>query len=125
MAEEEKSKPGLQLSLGNIHLTATVALIGTVVSGFYAGVAWVTHVREQQDHNTAEIEELGHKIDGLTQVINAFNERHNSNDDSMSQKIFAVQQQLTEMISTFHNVQRLEDRYEGAFSRYQPQPKRR
>ena len=120
---EEKPSPGLGISIGGIHMTATIALLGTVLSGFYAGVSWVTHVREQQDRNTQAVEDLGHKIDGLNQVLSAFNERNVSNADEIRQQILDLQKQLTEMAASYHDVKRLQSNYDSAFSRFQPQPK--
>ena len=122
---DEPPKPAFEFNIGHAHLTVTVTLVATIIGGFYTAVQWVTHVHEQQDRNTEAIEDIGHKIDGLQQVLNAFNERYNSNDNSLRQQIFDVQHQIGDMAQSYHNVRQLEERYDGAFSKYQPQPKGR
>ena len=121
----DDSKPGLSISLGNIHLTATVALLGAVVSGFYTGVSWVTHMSETTQRNTETLLDIAHKLEGINNVLQAFNETHNKSEDALNQQLFTIQQQLSQMATDYHNVDTLQRRYDRAFSTYQPQPKRR
>ena len=104
-------------------MTATVALLASVVGGFYTAVQWVTHVKEQQDRNTQVIDDLNHKIDGLNQVISAYNERYVANADEIREEVLGIQKQLTDMAASYHDVKRLQSNYDSAFTRYQPQPK--
>jgi hypothetical protein len=102
MAEE--GKPGLQLSFGQLHLTATVALLASVVGGFYTAVSWVNKIQNISEHNEEELVEISQRIDGLNKVINAFNERNGSNDNDLHQQIFQLQQQLTEISSHMQQI---------------------
>ena len=125
MAEEPKQQPGIQLQLGHVHLTATVALLGAVASGFYAGVEWITRMQETTREHGEELIELAHKIDGLAGVLAAANERDNQSNDAVNERMFEIQRQLADMLTSYRRVGTLEERYDRAFSTYQPQPKRR
>jgi hypothetical protein len=104
MAEEQESKGGLQLNFGHLHITATIALLSTVVGGFYTGVTWLEHARETMEQDTKIIEEVQQKLRGLDAVIQAQNERDNTNDDNIHQQIFQIEQQLTEMSSHMQQI---------------------
>lgn len=132
MAEQDNTKPGLQLQFGHLHVTATIALLGSVIAGFYSGVEWITHMQEVTGHNTEKISDMLHrfddiqrKIDALTDTIATQGEKNAQSDEVLRERIFGVQQSIADMLHSYQRVGSLEDRYDKVFAIYQPQLKRR
>jgi hypothetical protein len=122
---DEPSKPGLQLSFGQLHLTATVALLASVAGGFYSAVSWIERVQNVTARNAELVGEAAKQIEAIRLMIAQQDEHFDKQDDTINQRIFELQQTLAKMQSNYHEVQTLQDRYDHAFATYQPQPKRR
>ena len=126
MADEPpRSAPGFQVRISYAHLTATAALLATVLSGGYIGIEWITRMQNSAIHQEQRISELNKQIEVLDQELDQERERDGQVATDLREKIGEAEKQIASMMGAYQSVKRLEDRYEGAFARFQPQPKRR
>ena len=122
---EEPSSGGIQFRLGQVHLTTTLALIGALIGGTYTAVEWITRIQETTRHNIAKLEELQKKLDATEKALHEAGDREDQTVNALGDRIFQLQQQVSQMLQDYRDVRRLEDRYDRAFATYKPQRKRR
>ena len=122
---DEPPKPGIQVRISYAHLTATAALLATVLSGGYVGIEWITRMQNSALHQEQRIAELNKQIETLDQELDTERERDGAVATELRAKIAEAERQIASMMGAYENVRTLENRYDRAFATYQPQRKRR
>ena len=95
--DKKESPQAFQIQLGHLNITVTMAVIASVIGGFWTGVEWIDKMQTMTSTNTQELREISRKLDGLDKVLQTFNENHNKSEDELDKQMFQLQTQLTSL----------------------------